>query len=396
MSSGGKVRRVEADYSGEEDETERLLDAMNNLGIVVPLNLEALENHSEHKSMGTNNEALKSKTGTVNTGRVRRLGTDDGYEIEMINSTDDVSIIVASRKPESEQQSVKEKNNCHNATISIKGRAKNTYASLKNSRAVKARRVVEADAAGCEVEIDMASIKQGATNASLIDNAAAKTRRVEADGEEVEIDMVSCADVVAPHKCESEQWMEANPETEQQNFHEGVEVDVNNKTLSIKGGAKNTYASSPIGSGAVKPRRMEAGGDDDFEVQPQNDPASEPDSDPTDVPHSDPADVPHSDPADVPHSDPTDVPHSDPADVEASCHEGVEVDVNNKTLSIKGRAKNTYASPIDNGAIKTRRVEACDDEFKVENLTTDVPDSDTTDVPDSVPTDLLPHSENSK
>ena len=76
------------------------------------------------------------------------------------------------------------------------------------------------------------------------------------------------------------------------NCCELVKVNVNNKTVSIKGGAKN--------SGAVKPKRVEAG--DDFEVEDL----------PTDVPHSDPTDT-HSDSADVPHSDPTDT-HSDSTD----------------------------------------------------------------------------------
>ena len=108
----------------------------------------------------------------------------------------------------------------------------------------------------------------------------------------------------ATHNLEPDQRMKANhPELEQQNVeansHEGVEVDVNNKTLSVKGGAKNTDAS-PIDSGAVKPKRVEAGGDD-FEVEDLS----------TDVPHSDPTDT-HSDPTDGPRSELTDGPTNVP------------------------------------------------------------------------------------
>ena len=85
-----------------------------------------VEMEYEHKSMDTNNEALKSNTGTVNIGRGGRLGFTD------------VLSIVGSRKPESEQESVKDKNDGHNK---IKGRAKNPYASSPiHNGAVRPRR----------------------------------------------------------------------------------------------------------------------------------------------------------------------------------------------------------------------------------------------------------------
>jgi hypothetical protein len=120
---------------------------------------------------------------------------------------------------------------------------------------------------------------------SPLDSGAVKTRRVDPDGAaDVEIDVAISTKVAAPHNWESEQRMEtrseANSKSEQQNVeansHECVGVYVNNETLSIKGRAKNM--SSPLDSGAVKTRRVEAGG----EVEDLTTDVS--DSDPTDGP----------------------------------------------------------------------------------------------------------------
>ena len=218
------MSRVEANDSDEKDETESI-GTMHTSGIV--------EMENDHKSTGTNNEALKSNTGTVNVGTVN-IG-----RVGRLSSTD-VSSIVGSRKPESEQESEKDKNNCHNK---IKGGAKNTYVS------------------------------------SPIHSGAVKPRRVEEDGGDIDMaNRSGVSSIATPYNCQSELSMD---------------MALNSTTDT---GCMTDASHIFNKAGTViraEPRRVEAGGGD-IEVEDLT----------TDVQHSVPTDVPDSDlPTNVPHKD---------------------------------------------------------------------------------------------